>query len=115
MTSFTADGCPQNLHGLTNHLLALIARLSGRSFLALFDKTQLFCQIYRSQFAQQFASAFGDLSLIKHKATQARDADPVAANREFVIGEIKRLVGLALFLVAGIISADRVEAVNAFP
>src|SRR5260221_14044217 len=114
MTSFTGDGCPQNLHRLTNHLLALVARLSGRSFLALFDKTQLFCQIYRSQLAQQFASAFGDLSLIKHKATQARDADPVAANREFVIGEIKRLVGLALFLVAGIIGSACEEVVIGF-
>src|SRR5260370_8356764 len=98
MTSFTGDGCPHNLHSLTNHLLALVARLSGRSFLALFDKTQLFCQIDRSQLAQQFPSAFGDLSLIKHKATQARDADPVPANREFVIGQLKLLVGLALSL-----------------
>ena len=51
MICFTGDGCPENLDGLTDHLLALVARLSGSRSLALFDKAQLFCQIDRSQFA----------------------------------------------------------------
>src|SRR6266487_12962 len=62
--SFAGDGRPQDLHGLTRHLFAFVALLGGNSHFPLLDKTQLFDQVDRSQFAQPLASVLGGLALV---------------------------------------------------
>ena len=111
MTCFTADGCPQKLDGLTEHLLALVARLSGRCSLALFDKAQLFCQVDCPECAFELAPILCGLPLVEDEPPSARNGHPLACQGECIIGHIQRFVGLAFLLVRRIIGSPRNEGV----
>src|SRR5258708_22161694 len=106
---FTGDGCPQDLAPLPPHLFARLPLLHWSGCLPPLDKAQLFGQIYRSQFAFELASILLLLALIQDEAAKSGNGDPMASQRQFIIGQIERLVRLALLLVLRVLGAPSKE------
>ncbi len=65
MARFTRDSGSQNLDGLTEHLLALVALVRGNGRFPLFGKAQLFCQVDCPQCAFELASILCGLPLVE--------------------------------------------------
>jgi len=106
---FTGDCCPQDFDSFAANLLALVALFGWLWRFSLLDKAQFFREIDGSQGAKESCSPLLKLALLQDKSAQARDRDPMTAQGEFIIGEIKGFVGFPFFLECGVLSSTGEE------